>query len=826
MHRYWTTALLTATLTLTGCGGSSSDNDQPQPPDKQPPVQPDPPPTGGAADVSVNAGADLTVNEANEFTLYGSSEVTGQSDQPIVRVLWAQLEGPFAAVLTQPDQNLVTFSAPQVEGNGNTLVFQFEVETLDGQIYTDRVTVTVRDVIANTLPEVFAGQDRSVIGGEPFTLEGTATDEDGIASVRWSLVDPVEPISISGAETQQATVTLPRVSESRTYRFAFQAVDNRGGASVDVVAVTAQPAVTNTAPVLQGLQVNPGVATGGEYVALQAQAVDAENDAIQYEWTQSPDDPFPLAIREASAANAQIVVPELSDPVTLNFTVTVTDGALQDSRPAELQIVPRAEPKPGFFDCLFNPFQADCPLQLIGDLIGDGGVLRCEDNPFSLDCPLNTLARVSPPIAECLVEPTLEGCAQVLGQLADPLFVFRTLPRPDMASECTPAFDELSFEHYAGVIHGHTGYSDGAIGSRPATAFDRVAQQGHSFMAVTDHSDNARLPLTVTGDCFSEQFLDCLIADAENPEDSFRKWYATRDQALEASTPTFTALRGFEWTSDRFGHLNVLFSDHVINAKTGPGYLVSMGLFWQWFLYPDFLGGGNDGVLVFNHPGREDLFENILSTIPGGGDPAFAFNNFEHVPGANMRVVGLEVFGKGSEYDSAGRGGSWLSYALDKGWYLGAVGSEDHHGTSWGAPSLPKTVMIARSNSVNDLKEAMLARRFYAVAQNFNDIRMDFRIDNAPMGSRLGRTEGFTLQGRFEVNRGPEAFNSVVEMVTRGNRVVQTFEGALGTFSIDVSADEPYYFLRVKNPETGRPVAFSSPIWVEADAAPKPLCRY
>lgn len=827
MNRIWSVALMTASLSLTGCGGSSSTDEQPaqQPSASQPTTSGEV--AGRAAPAGlVNAGANQTVDEAQEFTLRGASRVGDQSESPIVRVLWSQLEGPGAAVLTQPDQDQVTYRAPQVEGGNGTLVFQFEAESFDGEVFTDQLTVTVRDVIANDLPQVSAGPDSTVIGGESFTLNGTASDDDGIASVRWTLIEPDEPISISGANTLQATVTLPRVSASRVFRFALQAVDHRGGASVDVVAVTAEPATTNSAPVVQSLRANPGVATGGEFVMLQAEAIDADNDALQYQWTQAPDDPFPLAIRDANSANAQIVVPELSDPANLHFVVTVSDGALADSRTAQLQIVPRAEPKPGFIDCLFNPFQQDCPLQLVNDLIGDGGVLRCEDDPFSIECPLHILARVSPPIAECLVEPALEGCAQILGQLADPLFVFRSLPRPETASECTPAFDELSFEHYSGVIHGHTGYSDGAIGTRPAVAFDRVKRQGQSFMGSSDHSDNARLPLTVTGDCFSEQFLDCLIADTENPEDSFRKWRATEEQAREASTPGFTAFRGFEWTSDRFGHLNVFFSDNEINAKTGPGYLISMGLFWQWFLYPDFLGGGNDGLVVFNHPGREDLLESTLSTIPGARDPAFAFNDFDHVPGANMRVVGLEVFGKGSEYDSSGKGGSWLAYALDKGWYLGAVGSEDHHGTSWGAPSLPKTVMIARSNSVNDLKEAMLARRFYAVAQNFNDLRLDFRIDNAAMGARLGRSEGLNLAARFELTRGPETFDGVVEVVTRGNRVVQTLEGSRGMFDVEVSAEEPYYFLRVSNPETGRPVAFSSPIWVEADAAPKPVCRY
>lgn len=831
MKPHWSMLALVASLFLAGCGGSSSDDAPQQNPPQEQPEQPggptspeEEPPTDFRVDVS--AGEPQTVNEADTFSLEGSSTVRGQGDQTIVRVMWRQLSGPAAQALSQPDQNIVTYQAPQIEGGPTNLVFQFEAETFGGALFYDTVVITVKDTLANTLPVVDAGPDRNVIGGEAFNLTATAEDDNGIARVAWSLVEPNEPITIDNADALVATVKLPRTEVPKVYRFAFQAVDNLGGASVDTVAITSLPSTTNTPPVVESMRANPGVATGGETVILESQAIDADNDTLQYTWTQSSNDPFPVAIQNADSANANIVVPQLSDPAVLNFTVTVTDGALEDQRTAQLQIVPRATPKPGLISCLFNLFQNGCPLQLVNDLIGDGGALRCGDNPFSVECPLSIVARVSPPIAECLMAPSLSGCGQILGQLADPLFVFRSLPSPQLASECTPAFDEQTFEHYVGVIHGHTGYSDGAIGTRPADAFDRAQRQGLDFFGISDHSDNARIPLTVTGDCFSEQFPDCLIADKENPVDSFRKWDATQEQVEQATNDSFTAFRGFEWTSDRFGHINVFFSSLEINAKTGPGYLISMGLFWQWFLYPDFLGGGGDGLAIFNHAGREDLIEGIVSNIPGARDPAYTFNDFDHVPGANMRVVGLEMFGKGSEYDSSGKNGSWLSYALDKGWYLGAVGSEDHHGTTWGAPSLPKTVMIARSNALVDLKEAMLARRFYAVAQNFNDLRVDFRIDKQPMGARLGRPDGFSLPARYELRLGDVAFNGVVEVVTRGNRTVRTYEGSEGRFDLTAVTEEPYYFLRIRNPQTGRPVAFSSPIWVEAGAAPKPVCRY
>lgn len=812
-----TLMLLISVLLMSGCGGESSSEAEG---DKTPPITT--PPTEG---ITVDAGEDLSIDEEKIFTLVGASEVIGEMDMPIVRVLWTQISGVEAIGISAPDQNMVSYTAPQIEAENNQLIFRFEVETFDSQIFTDDVIITVNDVIDNDLPYVSAGSDRSLSGGETFTLDGIARDPDGIATVEWTVLNTEQLIVIDPTDSVKASVKLPQVSEITVFTFRLRAVDNLNASATDTMTVTVSPSPDNTVPELGTVLANPGVATNGEFVSLIATATDANGDALLYQWTQSLNDPFPLAIRDSDTSNAQVVVPELDEAVTLNFTIAVTDGGLESSRSTQLQIVPKDTSSPGIIECLLNVFQDGCPLQIVNDLFGDEGALRCED-PLSVECPLNAIARVSPPISECLSEPSLDGCSDVLAQLADPLFVSRSLPSEELASSCSPAFDESTFEHYTGVIHGHTGYSDGTINTRPVMAFEKAKLEGNSFMGISDHSDNTHLPLTVTGDCFSEEFLDCLIADNENPGDSFIKWAATEEQAIDATTLTFTAFRGFEWTSDRFGHINVFFSNNVINAKTGPGYLISMGLFWDWFLYPEFLGGGDDGLLVFNHPGREDLFESTLSNIPGARDPAYAFNDFDHVPGANMRVVGLEVFGKGSEYDSSGKNGSWLSYALDKGWYVGAIGSEDHHDTDWGGSSLPKTVMIARSNTEADLKEAMQARRFYAVAQNFNDIQMDFRIDNQPMGARLGRAEGVALPVRFELSNSNTAFSGIVEVVTKGNRIVQTLEGVDGSFTLNVSTEEPYYFLRVKHPETNRPVAFSSPIWVEANADVKPICKY
>ena len=269
------------------------------------------------------------------------------------------------------------------------------------------------------------------------------------------------------------------------------------------------------------------------------------------------------------------------------------------------------------------------------------------------------------------------------------------------------------------------------------------------------------------------------------------------------------------------------------------------------------LGGGGDGLMVFNHPGREDAIHSVLLQIGEGlgqatrmagalnalnvfrkGDPAYAFNDFKYIAPADYRVVGLEVFGKGDEYDTDGKFGSWYGHALDKGWYLGPVGSEDHHATDWGGSSLPKTVVIARNNTQAEIREAFLARRFYTVAQQENALRIRFDAvqgeQRHPMGSRIG-TRNPTVQFEFDVRSvdpldslqgvsvelfssqaGPSS-NSQMNYAPLAAQPAKT-----GQFSVAPAEGKNWYFLRVKRGD--RIVAVSAPIWIFQGANPLPEC--
>ena len=376
------------------------------------------------------------------------------------------------------------------------------------------------------------------------------------------------------------------------------------------------------------------------------------------------------------------------------------------------------------------------------------------------------------------------------------------------------------FPQFIGALHEHSGYSDGTPATEPRDYFAAGKALGLDYVGSSEHSDNAGLPITVNGACLSDQLDDCAVADNNNRADAFRKWDATREQARAATDAAFTAFRGFEWTSDRFGHINVFFSRHDWNAKTTEGYAASMESFWTWFATRPELRGGGDGLAVFNHPGREDQIESSAPNL----DPAYAFNDFAYRPEADLRMVGVEAFGKNSDaYDrmNGAPAGGWYAHALDQGWHLGPVGAEDEHGTKWAQPSRAKTVLLARDRSEGALREALFARRFYAIAQHHNDLRLTFTIDSQPMGSRLARADATRLRLKAEVTAG--VFDGRLELVSNGGAVVaHTGGAALNRWVRVAGAGERWYFVRVLD-KSGNPIAYTAPIWIRAGGA-YPVC--
>jgi glycerophosphoryl diester phosphodiesterase len=391
----------------------------------------------------------------------------------------------------------------------------------------------------------------------------------------------------------------------------------------------------------------------------------------------------------------------------------------------------------------------------------------------------------------------------------------------------TPTTERDPYEHFIGALHEHSGYSDGWPGSRPEDYFDSAEGFGLDFLGSGEHSDNAELPITASEGCLDPATIaTCAASDQEEPTANFRKWEETRDQAQTATDDNFTAFRGFEWTSDRFGHINVYFSENFTNAKSDGGY-GAMETFWSWFQRAPSLNGGADGLATFNHPGDKNLSTD---------DPGYNWNGFAYVPEADERMVGLEVYNGDRDYVSFERG-NFYAQALDAGWHVGAVGGEDlghdrpEEGTAcppesgptsekcWGHPRWAKTVLIAETRSPDDLREAMAARRMYAVLDP--DTRIEMSVADLPMGSRLTRPTGTTVPISVEVPSGAER----IDLLSNGGEVVATASGSSLRFDAPVTDEERWYFARVWNQRRGEssPIAYTSPVWIGGGASLAPL---
>jgi hypothetical protein len=347
------------------------------------------------------------------------------------------------------------------------------------------------------------------------------------------------------------------------------------------------------------------------------------------------------------------------------------------------------------------------------------------------------------------------------------------------------------YDVYFAGMHNHTGYSDGVPGTIPADAYAGARANGLDIMTVTEHSEGFDVPVTLSEQCLPTEggtLVECALADGIN---SVRKWDANQEQAEAATDADFVALRGFEWTSDVFDHINVYFSAAYTNAKIDGGYL-TMDTFWKW------LRTNKDAIATFNHPGDK-------------GDSTW--NDFEYVPDADFRMAGVEVFngGKSKDYFESGH----VARALDKGWHLGLVGAQDTHTDDWGDPnSYSRTGFLLPALSTDAVRDAMLARRFYATTDA--NLDLSFTADGEPMGARLNRPVGQAVTLTVDAADPDGEPVSKVELFTNGGALAGSTTGAPATFTASSGWGEAWYLVRVTQADGEK--AYSSPIWIGANS--------
>lgn len=360
------------------------------------------------------------------------------------------------------------------------------------------------------------------------------------------------------------------------------------------------------------------------------------------------------------------------------------------------------------------------------------------------------------------------------------------------------------FTPFVGALHEHSGYSDGWVGSTPATYFASGKKLGLDFMGSGDHSDFLSVPISTSEYCLTEPGPACVVPDPD-PVKSLTKWDATKKYAAAATTSRYGAFQGFEWSSDIYGHINVYFSKNLANGKL-DGYPTPK-TFYDWLSRRPEAGGGSDGIATFNHPGAKDLIGPVREGLGLPDETSLNWNDFAYDPRVDSQMAGIEVYNDDDDFSS------YFARALDKGWHVAPVGAEDlghRRSDQWGGRKWPKTIILATDRSPAALKAAMLARRVYAVRDGA--IRIELAVNGQMMGSRITAPTGRRLPIKASV-RWPGHKNLTLQLVTSKGKVVASGKDQLAV-SRAAAPGEKYYFLRVLDRNSN--VGYSAPVWVSA----------
>lgn len=254
----------------------------------------------------------------------------------------AQAEAPWVwnrstgQLITFDDDRSVKAKGAYVRNLGLAGLFSWEIDADNGDILNAMHEGLAGGTPANRAPVAAAGADVSVTGPASVVLDGSSSsDSDGsVASYVWEQLSGTS-VSLTGANTAQASFDVAEVAQTETLTFKLTVTDNEGATGTDTVVVTVQAKDTgpvNTAPVA-AVSV-PATANAGDVVVVDASgSSDADNDTLTYSWD------VPAGLNATiSGATVTFTAAEYTQDTSLLFTVTVSDSQATSSASATVVV--------------------------------------------------------------------------------------------------------------------------------------------------------------------------------------------------------------------------------------------------------------------------------------------------------------------------------------------------------------------------------------------------------------------------------------------------------------------------------------------------------
>ena len=174
---------------------------------------------------------------------------------------------------------------------------------------------------ANVAPVANAGEDITINEQTSVTLSGTGTDNDGsIVSYLWSQVGGVN-VTLTGADSAQATFIAPDVNSDETLTFSLKVTDNSGATHTDDISVQVLHVnLLPTADAGEDMNIDEGAT-----ITINGRGSDQDGEIISYLWQQVSGQQAQL--HTPNASSLKLTLPELSSDEQLEFQLTVTDNS-------------------------------------------------------------------------------------------------------------------------------------------------------------------------------------------------------------------------------------------------------------------------------------------------------------------------------------------------------------------------------------------------------------------------------------------------------------------------------------------------------------------
>jgi hypothetical protein len=264
------------------------------------------------------AGSDQVTDEGVMVTLDGTNST--DPDQTPLAYEWRQSAG-IPVSLSDKNASQPTFTAPDVDADGESLQFELTVTDSGGLKDTDQVIVTVSWI--NQPPIANAGPDQNVTEGEVVTLSGTNSDDgdDGIAAYHWSQIQG-PPVELSDATSVEPSFTAPNSGQEGTMlQFSLTVTDKGGLKHQDDCMINVtwenEPPMADAGPDQEVRE--------GSLVSLDGSGSQDNDDGIQlYQWSQV-EGPV-VTLSDAGSVAPTFTAPDVGpEGASLRFSLVVSD---------------------------------------------------------------------------------------------------------------------------------------------------------------------------------------------------------------------------------------------------------------------------------------------------------------------------------------------------------------------------------------------------------------------------------------------------------------------------------------------------------------------